>query len=149
MIVRKLGFDGAARTARLSAALVAGLAAASVATVTAAHHSFPAQYDAGKPVTLTGAVTKVEWMNPHILFYIDVEDAETGAVTNWALEMGSPNTLIRLGWARSSLQPGDVVTVEGSLARDGSHLANARSVTLASTGRKMFAGSSQNDESER
>jgi len=111
-----------------------------------AHHSFPAQYDAQKHVTLTGKVTKVEWMNPHILFYIDVENEQTGEVANWALEMGSPNTLIRLGWTRNSLQTGDVVTVEGSQARDGTRLANASSVVLAGTGKKMFAGSSQNDE---
>jgi hypothetical protein len=112
----------------------------------AAHHSFPAQYDADKPVTLTGTVTNVEWMNPHMLFYIDVVDETSGEVVNWTLEMGSPNSLMRLGWSRDSMQPGDVVTVEGSLARDGSPLVNARSVTLAKTGRKLFAGSSQNDE---
>jgi len=117
-----------------------------LALPSAAHHSFPAQYDADKPVTLTGTVTNVEWMNPHMLFYIDVEDATTGEVVNWTLEMGSPNSLMRLGWSRDSMQAGDVVTVEGSLARDGSPLVNARSVTLAKTGRKLFAGSSQNDE---
>lgn len=111
-----------------------------------AHHSFPAQYDAEKPVTLTGTVTSVEWMNPHMLFYIDVEDEETGEVVNWTLEMGSPNSLMRLGWTRNSMKPGDVVTVEGSLARDGSPLVNARSVILTATGRKLFTGSSQNDE---
>ena len=112
----------------------------------AAHHSFPAQYDADKPVTLTGTVTSVEWMNPHMLFHIDVEDEDSGEVVNWTLEMGSPNSLMRLGWTRDSMKPGDVVTVEGSLARDGSPLVNTRSVILAKTGRKLFAGSSQNDE---
>jgi hypothetical protein len=111
-----------------------------------AHHSFPAQYDADKKVELTGAVTKVEWMNPHILFYMDVKDEETGEVTSWTLEMGSPNSLLRLGWKRDSLQPGDVVTVEGAQARDGTHLANASTVVLASNGKKMFAGSSQGSE---
>jgi hypothetical protein len=118
------------------------LFAVAAALPASAHHSFPAQYDIDKPVTLTGAVTKVEWMNPHILFSADVTDEKT----SWKFEMGSPNTLMRLGWSRNSLQPGDVVTVEGFLARDGSHLANARSVVLANTGKKMFAGSSQNDE---
>jgi hypothetical protein len=106
------------------------------------HHSFPAQYDVEKPITLTGTVTKVEWTNPHIFVYIDVPDEETGADVNWALEMGGPNALLRLGWKRDSLKPGDVVTVEGSLARDGSNLANAKSIVMAATGRKMLAGSS-------
>ena len=128
-------------TKSLTITFAAALAA--IALPAWAHHSFPAQYDADKPITLTGAVTKVEWMNPHILFAIDVKDEKTGEVTNWTLEMGSPNSLLRLGWNRNSLQAGDIVTVEGFLARDGSHLANARSVTLASTGKKMFAGSSQ------
>jgi len=111
-----------------------------------AHHSFPAQYDASKPVTLTGKITKVEWTNPHIFIYIDVPDEETGAVVNWALEMGGPNALLRLGWKRDSLQVDDVVTVEGSLARDGSRLANAKTIVMAATGRKMLAGSSQDSE---
>lgn len=110
-----------------------------------AHHSFPAQYDADKPVTLTGTVTNIEWMNPHMLFYIDVEDEKSGEVVNWTLEMGSPNSLMRLGWTRDAMKAGDIVTVEGSLARDGSPLVNVRSVILAETGRKLFAGSSQND----
>jgi Family of unknown function (DUF6152) len=132
------------RTKGLAVAL--GAIFAAVTLPVSAHHSFPAQYDADKPITLTGAVTKVEWMNPHILFAIDVKDEKTGEVTNWTLEMGSPNSLLRLGWNRDSLQAGDVVTVEGFRARDGSHLANARSVTLASSGKKMFAGSSQGSE---
>jgi len=121
------------------------LAVGLLALPAAAHHSFPAQYDADKPVTLTGTVTSVEWMNPHMLFHIDVENVQTGENVNWTLEMGSPNSLMRLGWTRDSMQPGDVVTVEGSLARDGTPLVNARSVILAKTGRKLFAGSSQND----
>src|ERR1700690_2499330 len=78
------------------------------------HHSFAAEYDGNKPVTLTGMVTKVEWMNPHARFYVDVKD-EKGAVTNWELELGSPNGLMRAGWNRNSLKVGDVVTVKGSL----------------------------------
>ncbi|HEX6999115.1 MAG TPA: DUF6152 family protein [Gammaproteobacteria bacterium] len=107
-----------------------------------AHHSFPAQYDASKPVTLTGTVTKVEWTNPHIFIYMDVTDEATGEVANWALEMGGPNALLRLGWKRDSLKPGDRIVVEGSLARDGSRLANATSIVMADTGRRMLAGSS-------
>jgi len=111
-----------------------------------AHHSFTAEYDATKPITLTGSVTKVEWMNPHARFYIDVKD-DSGTVTNWELELGSPNALMRLGWTRHSLDTGQVVTVEGSLAKDGSKLANARKVTLAD-GRKVFAGSAADTESK-
>ena len=106
-----------------------------------AHHSFAAEYDSAKPISLTGTVTKVEWMNPHARFYIDVKD-EKGEVANWELELGSPNGLMRQGWTRNSLKQGDVVSVSGSLAKDGSKLANARSVTLAD-GKKVFAGSSE------
>jgi hypothetical protein len=106
------------------------------------HHSFPAQYDASKPITLTGKVTRVEWTNPHIFIYVDVPNEETGEVVNWALEMGGPNALLRLGWKRDSLKVDDLITVEGSLARDGSNLANATSITMVATGQKMLAGSS-------
>jgi len=108
--------------------------------VALAHHSFAAEYDSAKPVTLKGAVTKMEWMNPHARFYVDVKD-EGGKVTNWEFELGSPNGLMRRGWTRNSLKPGDVIIVEGYLAKDGSKLANARNVTLTD-GRKIFAGSS-------
>ena len=116
-------------------AVVLGLAAMPAL----AHHSFAAEYDAAKPVTLTGTVTKVEWMNPHARFYIDVKD-EGGKVTNWELELGSPNGLMRRGWTRHSMKEGDTVTVNGSLAKDGSNLANARTVKLAD-GKALFAGS--------
>ena len=116
-----------------------------VAFDAAAHHSFPAQYDIDKPIALTGKVTRVEWTNPHIFIYADVTDAK-GAVVSWAFEMGGPNALLRQGWKRDSLKPGDLVTFEGSLARDGSNLVNARSVTMADSGRKMFAGSSGGDQ---
>ena len=125
----------------MKASLLCGLAAViGLAAVPAfAHHSFAAEYDAAKPVTLTGTVTKVEWMNPHARFYIDVKD-DAGKVTNWEFELGSPNGLMRRGWTRNSLKQGDVVTVDGSLAKDGSSLANARTIKLAD-GRKVFAGS--------
>ena len=110
-----------------------------IAAPAAAHHSFAAQYDAAKPVTLTGVVTKVEWMNPHARFYIDVKN-DDGSVTNWNLELASPNYLRRAGWSSTSLQQGDEVTVEGSLARSGANMANASSVTLAG-GQRVFARS--------
>jgi Family of unknown function (DUF6152) len=108
----------------------------------AAHHSFPAQYDAEKVINLTGKVTKVEWTNPHIFIYVDVPDEKTGAVVNWALELGGPNSLLRLGWKRDSLKTDDLITVEGSLARDGSKLANAKTILLVATGKRMLSGSS-------
>lgn len=107
-----------------------------------AHHSFPAQYDVDDPVTLTGQVTKVEWTNPHIFIYIDVPDEETAKAVSWTLELGGPNKLLRLGWKRDSVKAGDVITVEGSRARDGSNLANAKSIVMTASGKKMFAGSS-------
>ncbi len=108
-----------------------------------AHHSFAAEFDATKPFTLTGLVTKVEWQNPHTFFYVDVTDPATGKTTNWAMELGSPNGLMRSGWTRNTLNIGDVVTVEGSVARSGEPLGNARVVVLASTGQRLFAASSQ------
>lgn len=117
--------------------LVAGVGMMLVPAV--AHHSFAAEYDSTKPMSATGEVTKVEWMNPHARFYVDVKD-EGGKTTNWEFELGSPNGLMRQGWTRNSLKPGDTISVEGYLAKDGSKLANARTVKL-SDGRKVFAGS--------
>ena len=126
------------------AVLVAGIGLVASAAHLVAHHSFAAEYDANKPVTLKGAVTRIEWTNPHARFYVDVKD-EKGTVTNWNLELASPNVLTRQGWTRKTLNIGDVITVEGSLAKDGSKMANARSVTL-STGKRVFAGSSGGDQ---
>lgn len=127
--------------------LAAALFAASLPAE--AHHSFAAQFDASKPVSLTGRVTRVDWQNPHIFIYIDVANEETGAVENWKLELGGPNSLMRMGWRRNSLQNGDLISVEGSMARDGSNLANARTIVKDDTGQEMFAGSSQGQEEGR
>ena len=129
---------------KISLGVLAGVAALAFSAGTAvAHHSFAAEYDANKPVTLKGTVSKVEWMNPHARFYVDVRD-EKGNVTSWNLELASPNVLTRNGWTRKSLNVGDEVVVEGSAARDGSKMANARVVKLAD-GRRVFAGSSGGD----
>jgi len=110
-----------------------------------AHHSFSAQYDRNKPITLTGPVTKVDWINPHARFFVDVKDAG-GKTVNWEVELAAPAMLMRRGWTKNSLKVGAVVTVNASLAKDGSKLANASTVTL-STGEKVFAGSSGGDDS--
>ena len=114
--------------------LATGMLALPVQAV--AHHSFAAEFDADSPIELTGIVTSVKWANPHTFFYIDVE-TETGDWENWALELGSPNGLMRRGWTRNSMQIGDTVSVTGSRARDGSLKGNARSVVLAN-GQQLF-----------
>lgn len=103
-----------------------------------AHHSFAAQYDRNKPIKLKGAITKLEWANPHIYFYVDVADA-AGVTANWAIEGGAPSTLYRAGWRKDSAKVGDVVTIDGFLARDGSKLVNMQSAVLAD-GRNLFVG---------
>jgi hypothetical protein len=122
---------------------LATLLAACVAAPLFAHHSFAAEYDSAKPLKLTGAVTKIEWQNPHAYFYIDVRDEKTGQVVNWAFEMGAPAVIQRSGWTRNSMKIGDLVIVEGSQAKSGRPHGNARSVTLAATGKKLGAGSSE------
>ena len=99
-----------------------------------AHHSFAAEFDAAKPITLTGIVTKIEWTNPHVWFYINVKDKTSGEVTNWGAEMGPPHGLQRRGWRRDTLKIGEEVTVIGSMAKNGSKRMNARTVTLTKTG---------------
>lgn len=113
-----------------------GATAALCALPAAAHHSFASVFDREQPVELTGIVTEIEWMNPHVWFYVDVENA-TGESESWGFEMGSPNGLIRRGWRHDSLKIGDAVTVAGVRARDGSPRAAVRTVTLA-TGESLF-----------
>jgi hypothetical protein len=130
------------KTERLApfALLTAGLGLLVSAVPMLAHHSFAAEYDSTKPIKITGTVSKVEWMNPHARFYVDVKEAN-GVVTNWNFELGAIPVLLKQGWTKNSLHPGDKVSVEGSLAKDGSKTANATAVVLAD-GRRVFGGSS-------
>ena len=129
--------------------LAAALSLAVFASSASAHHSFAAEYDNNKQITVKGVVQKVEWVNPHAYVFIDVKD-ESGKVTTWAFESLSPNALARQGWSRNSLKVGETVTVNGYLAKDGKPLpdgsmhANSRMITTAD-GRKVFVGSSADD----
>jgi len=122
--------------------LLTSLASAAAAPASG-HHSFEAEFSRDLPVEVTGTVTRVEWMNPHARFYVDVE-GEGGAVVNWNFELSSPNVLMRRGWTRNSLKIGDVVSVAGSRAKNDPLVANASTVTLAN-GERVFAGSSGGD----
>jgi hypothetical protein len=106
-----------------------------------AHHNFRSEFDINAPFTVAGTVTKVEWTNPHAWFYVDVK-GDNGAVVNWALEMGSPNALMRAGWKRTSMNAGDAVSVEGYKSWDRKNTGNARAVVLTKTGQRLFAASS-------
>jgi len=110
-----------------------------------AHHAFATEFDAKKPVTMKGVVTKIEWTNPHVWFYLNIKN-EAGVIENWGFEMGGPNGLRNSGWTRETMKIGDEVIVEGSLARNGSRNVNAKNVTMASTGKKLGAASSQGAE---
>ena len=125
---------------KISTLTIVGFGGLLLAIPGLAHHSFSAEFDADKPVTLTGTVTSVEWQNPHTWFYIDVEDDE-GNVTNWGLELASPNLLMRNGWTRNTMKVGDVVTVEGFHAKDGSNIANAHGIVLTATGHRLLGSS--------
>jgi Family of unknown function (DUF6152) len=127
---------------RVRTSLLALGFALTVAAPLMAHHSFAAEYGSD-PAHLEGAVTKIEWQNPHVFFYIDVKDPQTDKVTNWALEMGAPAVIQRNGWTRNSMKIGDIVIVDGTKAKNGKPLANARSVVMKSTGKKLGAGSSE------
>ena len=123
---------------RSLAGLVVALAICAADWSVTAHHSFAAQYDRDKPVTLQGIVTRIEWMNPHIYFYMDVKDVN-GPTANWAIEGGAPTSLYRAGWRKDSLKVGETITVHGYLARNGRKLANMREAVLAD-GRTVFGG---------
>ena len=122
----------------------AGLALLFQVTPAWAHHAFAAEFDAKSGIKASGTVTKVEWTNPHVWLYVDVKD-DSGKVTNWSFELGSPNGLVRRGWRRTSLKEGDQVTIEGFRAKDGSNVANAHTVTLPD-GRSVFADSQRSEE---
>src|SRR5215510_6870225 len=123
-----------------SSILIAGLLLSAMPA--AAHHAFATEFDANKPVTMKGIVTKIDWANRHVWFYLNVK-TENGAVENWGFEMGGPNSLRTSGWTKDTMKIGDEVIVEGSLAKNGSRNVNAKSVTMASTGKKLGAASSQ------
>jgi hypothetical protein len=109
-----------------------------IASPVLAHHSFAADYDASKPITVRGAVTKVEWMNPHVRFFLAEKD-NSGKVTNWEFELGSPNMLMRSGWTRESLKAGAEITVKAVRSKDSSNLGNATSI-LSSDGKVLLSG---------
>ena len=132
---------------RLALASILGCSLVLAALPAFAHHSFSAQFDAKKPLKMTGTVTKVEWMNPHSWFYVDVKDA-AGAVTNWGFELASPNLLLRRGWTPKTLEAGDVVTVEAFHALDGSNMANARVIVMTSTGETLLGPASQSGSAQ-
>jgi hypothetical protein len=123
------------------AVLVASFGLLAAALPLVAHHSFAAEFDSAKAVSLQGVVTKLDWMNPHIWIYLDTKD-DSGAVAHWQCEGGPPNTLTRNGWNRDSLKIGDQVNIEGFRSKDGSNTCNARSVKLPS-GKSVFAGSAE------
>jgi len=104
------------------------------------HHSFAAEFDRDKPITITGTVTRIEWTNPHARFYVDAQD-DNGETVNWNFELGTPNILMRQGWTRDSLKPGETITVTGFRARNDPHVGNANTVTLAD-GTRVLGGSS-------
>jgi hypothetical protein len=127
----------------MKAPIIGLLAVALVALVPAAapvvaHHAFAAEFDINKPITVTGAVTKLKWTNPHAFIFVGVKD-DKGDTTEWGFELGTPNALLRLGWTRDAVKVGDTLTIEGYSAKDGSHYANARAIRLPD-GRKLFSG---------
>ena len=126
---------------RSSGCVAFGLGVLFAAIPLMAHHSFAAEYDSKQPIKITGAVTKVEWLNPQVYYYVDVKGGD-GKLVNFAVEGGTPNQLYRQGWRKDSLKVGDEVTVSGFLAKDGSNTVNGRKVTLPG-GKRVFGGSAE------
>ena len=115
---------------KLAFASLVGAAWLVAAAPAVSHHAFAAEFDINRPVKLSGAITRIEWTNPHAWLFVDAKDAN-GATQNWAIELVGINDLLRLGWGRNRVQPGDVVSVDGFGARNGTNTANAASVSLA------------------
>jgi Family of unknown function (DUF6152) len=138
-VIKEMGMEN-----KWSSIIALGIACLAAPPALRAHHAFAAEFDASKSITLTGTVSKVAWTNPHAHIHLDVT-GQGGRLRSWDFELGSPNALIRRGWLKSTVKPGDVITVVGYVAKDGSDLANARSITM-SDGRKVFAGSSLESE---
>jgi len=109
-----------------------------------AHHSFAAEFDVTKPVKLQGTVTRMEWINPHSWIHIDVKNPD-GTVTSWMVEGGSPNSLLRRGFTKHSLEPGTEIVVEGYQAKDGANRANGRDLTFPD-GKKLFIGTNPDEK---
>jgi Family of unknown function (DUF6152) len=128
---------------KVSTFVTAAFACLAAVQVAQAHHSFRSQYDPDQPLTVKGYVTKIDWMNPHVYFYIDVRNEATGEVENWGFEMGPPHMLQQRGWKRNTMQIGDELEVDGTRARDGSFTANARRVMMVATGEVLGAASSE------
>ena len=122
--------------------LAAGIWMLSVSVPAGGHHSASAEFDATKKIKVTGKLAKLDWVNPHTIFHMDVA-GEEGKVASWSWELPSPNQLMRAGWRRESMKIGDAITVEGIHARDGSNHGMAMTVTLVSTGRQLFAGQAE------
>jgi hypothetical protein len=140
----KIGAERKAMKDRnLLTSMVIATAMIPLAPPASAHHSFAAEYDANKPVTLTGSVSKMAWINPHSWIYIEVKKPD-GSVESWAVEAGPPGTLIRAGFTKESMVPGTVIVVNGYRAKDGALRANGRDITLPD-GRLLFVGGSSPD----
>jgi hypothetical protein len=131
---------------RLYGALILLFCGLVLAPPAVAHHAFDTEFDANKPVKLRGIVTKVEWTNPHVWFYLNVKNEKSGEVENWGFEMGGPNGLQREGWTRTTIKIGEELIVDGFLARNGSRNVNSKNVLIASTGKKLGAASSQGQQ---